>query len=165
MTPLMIGKRIANSMSTAVEKHTHSLAPEPPNHMNIHTTSHSVPGELMYAFGSKAIKDLRLRSGMSINVFTISAGGESHKHSFASNSEREAMLLLYLGKQPSELGYTDPRNNEFHTTTMSLGDTFILSSHHPFHLSNIYSDTPAVYLAVNAHLNWTESVRHWQHTW
>lgn len=165
MTPLMIGKRITQSMSKVVEEFTMGLAPEPPNHMNIHTTSHTVPGDLMYAFGPKAIKDLRLRSGMNMQVFTISAGGESHKHSFAGDPHRRGLCLVYLGKNATVLGYTDPRNNEYHIKTVEPGETFILSSHHPFHLSNIHSDTPAVYLALNAHLDWTESVRHWQHTW
>jgi len=165
MTPLMIGKRITRSMSTVVEEFNSRLAPEPPNHMNIHTTSHSIPGELMYALGPKVIKDLRLRSGMTMQILTVSAGGESHKHSFAADSNRRAMLLVYLGGEPTTFGYTDPRRNEFHYKQFTPGESFVLSSHHPFHISNTHSSSPAVFLAVNADLDWESSVTHWQHTW
>ena len=165
MTPLMIGKRITKAMSTVVEEFNSRLAPEPPNHMNIHTTSHAVPGELVYAFGPKVIKTLRLRSGMTMQILTVSAGGESHKHSFAADSHRRAVLLVYLGNTPTTFGYTDPRNNEFHYKQFTPGESFVLSSHHPFHISNIYNTDPAVFLAVNADLDWASSVTHWQHTW
>ena len=165
MTPLMIGKRIARAMSTVVEEFNSRLAPEPPNHMNIHTTSHAVPGELVYAFGPKVIKLLRLRSGMTMQILTVSAGGESHKHSFAADSNRRAMLLVYLGGEPTTFGYTDPRRNEFHYKQFTPGESFVLSSHHPFHISNIYNTDPAVFLAVNADLDWASSVTLWQHTW
>lgn len=165
MTPLMIGKRITRSMSSVVEEFNSRLAPEPPNHMNIHTTSHSIPGELMYALGPKVIKDLRLRSGMTMQILTVSAGGESHKHSFAADSNRRAVLLVYLGTEPTTFGYTDPRRNEFHYKQFTPGESFVLSSHHPFHISNIHSSSPAVFLAVNADLDWESSVTHWQHTW
>ena len=166
MTPLRIGKRVTASIADVVNEFTNRLAPDAPNHMNIHTTSHAVPGELMYAFGGNIVKALRLRSGMNMHLMTISAGGESHKHSFNSDPNRSACLLLYVGEHSSQLGYTDPRNNEFHYINVERGDSFILSSHHPFHLSNIHNKTPAQYLAVSQpNWDWSSSVTHWQHTW
>ena len=102
---------------------------------------------------------------MTMQILTVSAGGESHKHSFAADSHRRAVLLVYLGNSTTTFGYTDPRNNEFHYKQFTPGESFVLSSHHPFHISNIYNTDPAVFLAVNADLDWASSVTHWQHTW
>ena len=162
MTPIMLGKRLVNSIADVVKDHRHISVP---NHMNIHRVEHPVPGDLVYAFGPKVIKDLRLRTGYRISIERISGGGESHRHSWSEFSDRRACLLIYLGDNPTQLGYTDPRNNEFHYKTFSKGDTFILSSHHNFHYSNVMSHTEATWLTVNADLNWADTVRHWQHTW
>ena len=42
MTPIMLGKRLVNSIADVVRDHKHISIP---NHMNIHRVEHSVPGE------------------------------------------------------------------------------------------------------------------------
>ncbi len=165
MTPIMLGKRLVKQISDVVTDYSGKHMPLPPNHMNIHRSVHPVPSELVYAFGPKVIKDLRLRTGFTVNIESISGGGESHKHSWSAFKDRRACLMIYIGENPTELGYTDPRNNEFHYKTISTGDTFILSTHHNFHYNNVHSSTEAVYVTVNGNLSWEDTVRHWQHTW
>jgi len=164
MTPLMIGKRLINHMRTVITDEYRTV-PAVPNHMNIHRTEHPVPSKLIYSLGPKVIKDLRLRSGYTVAVEQISKGGESHRHSWSAFDRRKAALLVYLGAKPTELGYTDPRNNEFHYREITPGETFILSTHHTFHYNNVAGEDLAIYLNLNAHLNWQDTVRYWQHTW
>lgn len=165
MTPLMLGKRFVQNLQHSITAVLPRCTAQPPNHMNIWRSEHPVPSELVYAMGPKFISTLRLRSGFTVSIEQVSGGGESHRHSWSQYPQRRASLLIYLGENPTQLGYTDPRNNEFHYDTFTMGDTFILSSHHNFHYDNVMSDTTAVWLNVNAHLNWSDSVKHWQHTW
>ena len=165
MTPIMLGKRITKHLLDTVNMGGWKDEPDAPNHMNIHRSEHAVHSRLVYAFGPKVIKDLRLRSGFTVSIEQISGGGESHKHSWSAFPNRKACLLIYLGDNPTELGYTDPRNNEFHYKQMNQGDTFILSTHHNFHYNNVHNTDVATYITVNAELDWADTVRHWQHTW
>ena len=165
MTPIMLGKRLVKHLHDVVTEQDWVDEPLPPNHMNIHRSEHPVPSKLVFAFGPKVIKDLRLRTGFTVSIEQISGGGESHKHSWNAYPQKRACLLIYLGDNPTELGYTDPRNNEYHTVMLHKGDTFILSTHHNFHYNNVHSDTGAIFLTVNADMSWSDTVRHWQHTW
>lgn len=165
MTPLMLGKRFVNDLQRNITQLLPRCVSEPPNHMNIWRSEHPVPSELVYQLGPKFISTLRLRSGFNMAIEQISAGGESHKHSWSAFSDRRASLLIYLGEAPTQLGYTDPRQNQFEYKLCEPGETFILSQHHPFHYHNVMSETPAVWLTINAHLDWDHSVRLWQHKW
>ena len=162
MTPLILGKRHINHLSSIVSQ----LPPaENRNTQNngIRRYSYSVP-TIAHLIGPKLIKFMSLRSNYTVNIEIVDGATDSHKHN-DSGTGRDAIYLVNIGAKPFTLLYTDPRVNTEYMHIVEVGTSFILSTTHPYTVINAHNDTPAIYFSVNAYDNFSNTVRKFQHQW
>ena len=165
MTPLLLGKRLANNLKQLCENPPAGANFTRTNHMNIVEKQYSVPGPIIYSLGERTVKFFMLRSGFTVSILTVPSNSSSHKHTMAADPKLQAWFLVYTGENSTQLEYWDPRTNREQTTTLELGNTFILSTQHRFLIDNWHSNTPAQFLAVNTQTDWAETAKHFQHRW
>ena len=137
----------------------------PPNHMNIRELRYPIPSSMLYSLGDRTVKMFKLRTGYTVSILQVLPNTSTHKHSMSSDNSQRAWFLCYVGANPTQLTYWDPRTNCEKTTQLTPGKSFVLSTHHRFFIDNTDSNTSADFIQVNAMADWPTTVRLFQHQW
>ena len=162
MTPLILGKKHIKQLESIVSKlpTPHNINTEVAGIRRYH---YSVPS-VAHLLGKMLIRFMKLRSSDTVGIEMVEDNNDSHKHN-DSGTGRDAIFLVNIGARPFTILYTDPRTNTEYTKIMEVGTSHILSTQHPYVIYNNHNSTPAIFFTVNAHDNFSNTVRRFQHQW